>query len=256
MHDVVLVDDQVLFVESLRTVIQSRAEDFRIVGVFYDGESAIRAVPELEPDLILMDVRMPGTDGVQATRRILEQSTQTKVVMLTTYEEDDYVRQAVKHGAIGYLLKDMPPDALLACMRSAISGQFQIPSKFATQFLDVATAGGRTAARGGAGDGGASGTGTGAGEAAPGSADSDAVGSSPAVSPAAEDLPDWLYELSRKERMILRLIIEGYENHEIAERVYLAPQTVKNYISKLYTKAEVDSRPHLIKISRRYHGYL
>ena len=138
MHDVVLVDDQVLFVESLRTVIQSRAEDFRIVGVFYDGESAIRSVSALEPDLVLMDVRMPGTDGVQATRRILEQSTKTKVVMLTTYEEDDYVRQAVKQGAIGYLLKDMPPDALLACMRSAISGQFQIPSKFATQFLDVA----------------------------------------------------------------------------------------------------------------------
>lgn len=236
MYDVVLVDDQVLFVESLRTVIQSRAEDFRIVGVFYDGETAIRSVPELKPDLVLMDVRMPGTDGVQATRRILERSVGTKVVMLTTYEEDDYVRQAVKQGAIGYLLKDMPPDALLACMRSAISGQFQIPSKFAVQFLDVAgstpSLGDATLANDNRGE---------------------PVRSS---GPAAEDLPDWLYELSRKERMILRLIVEGHENHEIAERVYLAPQTVKNYISKLYTKGEVDSRPHLIKISRQYLGYL
>ena len=241
MHDVVLVDDQVLFVESLRTVIQSRAEDFRIVGVFYDAESAIRSVAELEPDLVLMDVRMPGTDGVQATRRILEEATETRVVMLTTYEEDDYVRQAVKHGATGYLLKDMPPDALLACMRSAINGQFQIPSKFAPRFLDLPGAGPATGAVAPA-PGAPVGTGTAAGNAA--------------GNPGAEDLPDWLYELSRKERMILRLIIEGYENHEIAERVYLAPQTVKNYISKLYTKAEVDSRPHLIKISRRYHGYL
>lgn len=230
MHDVVLVDDQVLFVESLRSVIQSRAEDFRVVGVFYDGESAIRSIPELAPDLVLMDVRMPGTDGVETTRRILEQGGQTRVVMLTTYEEDDYVRQAVRHGAIGYLLKDMPPDALLACMRSAVNGQFQIPSRFAAHFLEVAVGDSETHSRSAADDG---------------------VGAGP-----NEDLPDWLYELSRKERMILRLVIEGYENHEIASRVYLAPQTVKNYISKLYTKAEVDSRPHLIKISRQYHGYL
>lgn len=236
MHDVVLVDDQVLFVESLRTVIQSRADDFRIVGVFYDGETAIRSVPELKPDLVLMDVRMPGTDGVQATRQILDHSAGTKVVMLTTYEEDDYVRQAVKQGAIGYLLKDMPPDALLACMRSAISGQFQIPSKFAMQFLDVARGTPRS------------------GDA---TLDEGILGGPVrSFGSTAEDLPDWLYELSRKERMILRLIIEGYENHEIAGRVYLAPQTVKNYISKLYTKAEVDSRPHLIKISRQYLGYL
>lgn len=233
MYDVVLVDDQVLFVESLRTVIQSRAEDFSIVGVFYDGEAAIHSVPELKPDLVLMDVRMPGTDGVQATRRILERSAGTKVVMLTTYEEDDYVRQAVKQGAIGYLLKDMPPDALLACMRSAISGQFQIPSKFAMQFLDVARAGASDPDRTMHPD--------------------NPVQFSRAT---AEDLPDWLYELSRKERMILRLIIEGHENHEIAERVYLAPQTVKNYVSKLYAKADVDSRSHLIKISRQYLGYL
>jgi DNA-binding NarL/FixJ family response regulator len=245
MYDVVLVDDQVLFVESLRTVIQSRAEDFSIVGVFYDGETAIRSVPDLKPDLVLMDVRMPGTDGVQATRRILERSAGTKVVMLTTYEEDDYVRQAVKQGAIGYLLKDMPPDALLACMRSAISGQFQIPSKFAMQFLDVASVSDSLSSPAQSLDH----------KADP---DHDAHMGDPVQSSrvATEDLPDWLYELSRKERMILRLIIEGHENHEIAERVYLAPQTVKNYVSKLYAKADVDSRSHLIKISRQYLGYL
>lgn len=245
MHDVVLVDDQVLFVESLRNVIQSRSDDFRVVGVFYDAESALRSIRDLEPDLVLMDVRMPGTDGVQATRRVLERTSRTRVVMLTTYEEDDYVRQAVKQGAVGYLLKDMPPDALLSSMRSAISGQFQIPSKLANRFIGSAE---KTENRGDR----ASREDTTSEPEAPGASGFAEEGGAPGSS----ELPDWLYELSRKERMILRLVVEGYENDEIAERVFLAPQTVKNYISRLYSKAAVDSRPHLMKVARNLLEYL
>ena len=217
MHRVVLVDDQVLFVESLKSVIRSRAEDFEVVEVFYDADSALARIGDLRPDLVLMDVRMPGTDGVEAAQRVLAICGETKVVMLTTYDEDNYVTRAIEHGAVGYLLKDMPPDTLLACMRSAVSGQFQIPSKLMTRFIEHVDHQGY--AEGG-------------------------------------DLAAWLYELSRKERTILRLIVEGYNNDEIAERVFLAPQTVKNYISRLYSKAAVDSRPHLIRAARRYLEYL
>ena len=217
MHRVVLVDDQVLFVEALKNVIQSRAEDFDVIDVFYDADSALASIGDLHPDLVLMDVRMPGTDGVEAARRVLDMCRETKVVMLTTYDEDDYVAQAIEYGAVGYLLKDMPPDTLLACMRSAVRGQFQIPSKLMSRFIEQVD--------------------------------------HHSVSEAAE-LPEWLYEISRKERTILRLIVEGYNNDEIADRVFLAPQTVKNYISRLYSKADVDSRPHLIRMARKYLEYL
>ena len=217
MYRVVLIDDQVLFVESLKNVIESRADDFRVVEVFYSADAALAAIGDLNPDLVLIDVRMPGTDGVEATRRILALCKETRVVMLTTYDEDDYVAQAIGHGAVGYLLKDMPPDTLLACMRSAVSGQFQMPSKLMTRFIGQVDHHG---------------------------------------SPEETDLPEWLYELSRKERSMLRLIVEGYNNDEIADRVFLAPQTVKNYISRLYSKADVDSRPHLIRIARKYLEYL
>lgn len=217
MHRVVLVDDQVLFVESLKSVIQNRAADFEVVGAFYDADTALGAIEALKPDLVLMDVRMPGIDGVQATRKVMELCPDTRVVMLTTYDEDEYLTRAFQYGAVGYLLKDMPPDSLLACMRSAVSGQFQMPTKLANRLLTK---------------------------------DQGAAGVSDA------DLPDWLYELSRKERSILRLIVEGYTNDEIARQVFLAPQTVKNYISRLYGKADVDSRPHLIRVSRSYIAYL
>lgn len=222
MYRIVLVDDQVLFVEALKTVIESRSDGFEVVGVFYDGASAVDQIAELRPDLVLMDVRMPGLDGVQATRRLLARIPETRVLMLTTYSEDSYVVQAVTYGAVGYLLKDMPPDALIACMHSALSGQFQLPSKFASQFIASGTAPGRPSRQ----------------------------------TAASAELPDWLYELSRKERFILRLIVDGLTNDEISARVFLAPQTVKNYVSRLYARAEVDSRPHLIKIARDYIEYL
>lgn len=237
MHSVVLVDDQVLFAESLRNVIESRASDFSVAAVFYDGDEAVRAIGTIAPDLVLMDVRMPGTDGVQATRQILQEHPDMRVVMLTTYDEDEYLEQAIHHGAVGYLLKDMPPDALLTCMRSAIHGQFQIPTKLAGRILDNASGGvGRLHHR------------------APRESASRPGGDR--VSGGADDPPDWLFELSRKERMILRLIVEGYENDEIAERVFLASQTVKNYISKLYAKTDVDSRAHLIRTARTLIQYL
>ncbi len=230
MHRVVLVDDQVLFVESLRTVIENRANDFEVVGVFYDGDTAVQAVADLQPSIVLMDVRMPGTDGVMATRRIIENDSAARVVMLTTYDDDEYVHEAVRYGAIGYLLKDMPPDALLASMRLAISGQFQIPSKLADKLI------------GGADNEKSFGA----------TANSDVA---PAI-PAPDDTPDWLFDLSRKERMILRLLTDGYDNQEISERVFLAPQTVKNYVSRLYAKANVDSRTHLIRAARTLIRYL
>jgi DNA-binding NarL/FixJ family response regulator len=137
--------------------------------------------------------------------------------MLTTYDEDDYVSRAVAHGAVGYLLKDMPPDTLITSLRSALDGQFQIPQRLIRSVMSAPTE---------------------------------------PEDPGSGELPEWLYDLSRKERTILRLIIEGQNNDEIALAVHLAPQTVKNYISRMYAKADVDSRVHLIRVARNYVQYL
>lgn len=217
---VLLVDDQVLFVESLRSVLESRGDDIEVVGVAYDGRTAIKIARELHPDVILMDVRMPEMDGVEATKKIHEFQCDIQIVMLTTYDDDHYVRNAIENGAIGYLLKDIPPQELINAIRTVRSGTALMPSSIMSKLL-------------------------------PTSANN--------VSHYTSDenrLPEWYYLLSRKERQILRLVIEGYSNQEIAERVFFATQTVKNYLSTIYEKLDVHSRLEAIKASHKYLNYL
>jgi DNA-binding NarL/FixJ family response regulator len=119
---VLLADDQILFVESLKCVLEDRAEDIEVVGVAHDGNEALYLAMKLQPDVILMDVRMPVLDGVQATRRIHELYPRARIVMLTTFDDDDYVQVALKFGAVGYLLKNIPPDELMGAVRAVMSG--------------------------------------------------------------------------------------------------------------------------------------
>jgi len=204
---VLLVDDQVLFVESLRSVFQSRADDMEIVGVAHDGVSAVEMAERLRPDIILMDVRMPQMDGVEATRVIHEKLPGSKIVMLTTYDDDSYVRHAIEYGAIGYLLKDMQPEDLFQAVRTVERGAFLVTSSVMPKLVWSES------------------------------------GKFVATSEGETKLPEWYYVLSRKERHILRLVAEGYTNQEIAEQVFLATQTVKNYLSAIYDKIAVHDRP-------------
>ena len=204
---VLLVDDQVLFVESLRSVFQSRADDMEIVGVAHDGVSAVEMAEQLRPDIILMDVRMPRMDGVEATRVIHEKLPGSKIVMLTTYDDDSYVRHAIEYGAIGYLLKDMQPEDLFQAVRTVERGAFLVTSSVMPKLVWSES------------------------------------GKFVATSEGETKLPEWFYVLSRKERHILRLVAEGYTNQEIAEQVFLATQTVKNYLSAIYDKIAVHDRP-------------
>ncbi len=214
-----LADDQDLFVEGLRSVIESRAHDFSVVGVARNGEEAIRKVDECTPDIVLMDVRMPGIDGVEATRRLHVTHPNTKIVMLTTYDDDDYVKRAIRNGAIGYLLKDVPPDELFNAIRTVRDGSFVLPETLASRLFEASP---------GVYHGGVS----------------------------AKDIPEWYYDLSRRERHILRLIAEGYDNTEIAAEVALAPQTVKNYSSEIYAKIGVHNRAEAGRVARTLLKYL
>ena len=209
---VLLVDDQVLFVESLRTVLLAD-DGVTVVGVAHDGREALAMALRERPDVVLMDVRMPVMDGVESTRLIREQLPETRVLILTTFDDDEYVIEALKLGAAGYILKDIPPEELISSIRAVHEGGVMIAPKVAAKIAE------RLA---GAQDSGRS-------------------------CPPEGSPPQWLQELSPREKEVLRLLAEGYDNREIAARLFLAEQTVKNHVSILYDKMGVKDRVHALR---------
>lgn len=129
MIRILLVDDQPLFVESLRMSLENYTDDLQVVGIAKNGTSAIAMAESLVPDVILMDVHLPDISGVVATKRILEAHRSIKIVMLSTYDEDEYVRDALRIGSSGYLLKDISPTELIAAIRALHTGLVQISPK-------------------------------------------------------------------------------------------------------------------------------
>jgi DNA-binding NarL/FixJ family response regulator len=203
-----LVDDQVLFVESLKSVIETKTEDIEVVGIARNGEQAIEAVEKRTPDIVLMDVRMPIMDGVEATRRIHDKSPDVRILVLTTFDEDKYVMDAIRHGALGYLLKDIPPSELIAAIRAVNEGASLVSPALLTKiFGDRALS------------------------------DTKEIGQNEL----------WHERLSNREMEILELVSEGYENRQIAEKLFIAEQTVRNYVSGIYAKIGVHSRLQAIK---------
>lgn len=208
---ILLADDQVLFVESLKCVLEERAQDMEVVGIARDGNEAVFLAMKLQPDIILMDVRMPKLDGVQATRKIHELYPRISIVMLTTFDDDDYVEIALKFGATGYLLKNIPPEELILAVRSVRSGLTQISPEVVKRLLVRRQQG----------------------EAEP-------LGA-----------PDVIETLTHREREILELVVNAFENRQIAQHLGITEQTVKNYVHSLYEKLGVSNRIQLIKVLGR-----
>jgi len=217
-----LADDQVLFCESLRTVLQTEMDEVEVVGIAQNGQEAILLVENRRPDLVLMDVRMPKLDGVQATRVIHERFPKTLVIMLTTFDDDEYVRDAMKYGAVGYLLKDTPLDKLIVAIRAIKEGVVLVSPTVIQKLVDktLPTTGEPSAPNAGA---------------AP---------------------PPWLLDLSGREKEILRLIAKGYNNLEIARELFIAEQTVKNHLSDIYFKLGVHDRSKLTVLIGQHASYL
>lgn len=205
---ILLADDQELFVASLRYVIEGIAPDLEIVGIAKDGLEAVRLTRECSPEIILMDVRMPRMDGVEATREILRELPDVRIVMLTTFKDDTYVRHALRFGAVGYLLKNMPPEELVSAIRAVRMG--------ATMFSDEVT--------------------------------QLLVG--PEVV-AEDELAETLSTLSRREHAVLDLMMQLYNNKQIAAELGVGEQTVRNYVSAIYAKFEIFDRMQLIQALRR-----
>ncbi|MBD2136780.1 response regulator transcription factor [Anabaena sp. FACHB-1237] len=135
MITILLVDDQSLIRQGLKALLELEP-DLKIIGEAENGENAIKLVTELHPDVILMDIRMPIMDGVAATKQIMTQFPQTKILVLTTFDDDEYVKAALKNGAIGYLLKDTPSEELAIAIRAVNKGYSQLSPGIVTKLLN------------------------------------------------------------------------------------------------------------------------
>lgn len=199
---ILLVDDQILFREGLRTLLSVQAE-FDVVGEAADGEDALRLAGILHPDVILMDVRMPVLDGVAATRRLRAVHPEIHVIVLTTFDDDEYVFDALRAGAMGYLLKDVPSEKLFEAVRAAARGesflQPSVAAKVVTEFNRLANL--------------------------------SPIRPQPLVDP-----------LSDREMEILRLVAQGASNREIAAQLVIAEGTVKNHVTSILNKLGVSDR--------------
>lgn len=210
---VLIAEDQTLMREGLRTILELEA-GFRVVGVAADGAEAAEQARALRPDIVLMDVQMPRLDGVQATALIAAALPATRVIILTTFDYDEYVFDGLKAGARGYLLKDTPASELLATIRRVHAGESIVQPSVATRLIAEFSRG-RAAA------------------GAP---------TTPAAPP---------YEpLSERERDVLRLLSDGHSNREIGQQLALAEGTVKNYVSTILDKLHAANRTQAARLAR------
>jgi DNA-binding NarL/FixJ family response regulator len=200
MITVLVVDDQPLQRLGFRMLLESNP-DTAVVGEAENGVEAVRQAAELHPDVVLMDVRMPGLNGIEATKRIVGDGGRSRILMLTTFDLDEYVHAALRAGASGFLLKDAYPEELLAGIRAVAGGDAVIAPALTRRLLDAFAHhfGGSSA------------------------------GGTPSVDPRLVTLTD-------REREILVAIGRGWTNGEIAERLVLSESTVKTHVGRVLAK--------------------
>jgi DNA-binding NarL/FixJ family response regulator len=200
---VLLVDDQALFREGLETLL-SVHKDIQVVGQASNGQEALEAAAKVHPDVVLMDVRMPILDGVQATRRLKRALPECRVIVLTTFDDDEYVFDALRAGAVGYLLKDVASARLVEAIRGTARGESilepSVAAKVIAEFTRVSS-----------------------------------------MVPAAQ-IDQLVEPLSERELEILAWIARGYSNKEIASQLFIAEGTVKNHVTHILGKLGVRDR--------------
>ncbi len=173
-----------------------------LLGVARDGEQAVQMALQFEPQVVLMDIQMPRLNGIEATRRIKRALPQVQIVIWTVFGDDQHVFEAIKAGAVGYLLKDSPTEEIVEGIHAAARGESLLHPAVAKRVIQEFQR----------------------------------------MRAAAEHTPDLIYELTARETEILRLMAEGKRNREIADALFLSEKTVKNYISSILFKLQVNSR--------------
>ena len=218
---ILLVDDQPLLRMGFRLILEGE-DDLGIVGEASDGADAIRQVRELAPDVVLMDVRMPVLDGIEATRAITKSGARARIIILTTFDLDEYAFAGLQAGASAFLLKDVAPAELISAVRVVASGDAVVAPRITRRLLETYVRGNGN----GPADGGAPGQ--------------EASGGTPAgVRPARDPL---LEDLTPRETEMLGAMAEGLSNAEIAHRYFLSEATVKTHVRRILTKLHLRDR--------------
>jgi DNA-binding NarL/FixJ family response regulator len=207
---VLLADDQAVVRMGFRMIIDGE-DDLAVVGEVADGAAAVDAAVDLQPDVVLMDVRMPLLDGITATRAIVERCPDVRVLVVTTFDLDEYVVGALRAGAAGFLLKDVEPAALITAVHTVVSGDALVAPAVTRSLIDYSL---RTPEK--------------------------PVGG---VDPAV------LEQLSDREREVLGLLARGLSNADVARALFLAETTVKSHVSNLLTKLNLRSRVQAVVLA-------
>jgi DNA-binding NarL/FixJ family response regulator len=202
---ILLVDDQPLLRMGFRMVLESQ-DDLVVAGEAGDGDEAVRMTAELDPDIVLMDVRMPGVDGIEATRRIVGEGRRSRVLILTTFDLDEYAFAGLRAGASGFLLKDVPPADLLSGIRAVASGDAVVSPSVTRRLLDTF------------------------------------AHRLPAPDDAVARADARLDSLTAREREVLAEIARGRSNAEIAGQLVLSEATVKTHVGRILAKLELRDR--------------
>ncbi len=207
---VVVVDDHLVVREGLRMMLEIAGEGFVLLGDAADGATAVRMIGELQPDVVLMDLRMPGMDGLEAITQIRERWPHIAIVILTTYDEDDFMLRGLRAGVCGYLLKDTDRETLFRAIRAAARGDLLLQAETMARILA------RTA---------------------------DVSPPMLARSQAERDT-----ELTEREREVLEAVARGERSKEIASRLGISLRTVGSHLTSIYTKLGVDSRASAVAV--------
>jgi DNA-binding NarL/FixJ family response regulator len=207
---VLLADDQTLVRSGFRALLE-RADDVKVIGEASDGAEAVERVRADRPDVVLMDIRMPGVDGLEATRRIVgdDDLTSVRVIMLTTFELDEYVFEALHAGASGFLLKDVEPDELRNAVRVVARGEALLSPRITRRLIRKYVS-------------------------QPG---------------RHRSPPESLDDLTARERQVLGLVAQGLSNHQIAEQLVISPATAKTHVSRTMMKLHAHDRAQLVVLA-------
>lgn len=209
MIRVLIADDQELMREGLRMMLSAQP-DLDVVAEAGDGSTAVEQALLRKPDVALLDVRMPGMDGIEATRRLQASPSPPRVLMLTTFDHDDHVYDALRAGATGFLLKTTPPDRLVAAVRAAAAGESLLSPEITRRLAERYARGPR---------------------------------------PAIGEVPAELTELTPRELDVLRLIARGQTNADIAAALVTSPATVKSHVNRIFRKLGVGERAQAVVVA-------
>jgi DNA-binding NarL/FixJ family response regulator len=205
---VLIADDQTLVRDGFRMILDAQ-EDIEVVGEAADGMEAIEKARELGPDVVLMDVRMPGLDGIEATRQVVDGRMETRVLMLTTFDLNEYVYEAMRAGASGFLLKDVPRAHLVDGVRTIAAGDALLAPGITRRLIEQFIR----------------------------------------RPPPGSSRPEGLDELTDRELEVLRLVARGRSNAEIAKELFVSEATVKTHVAHVFRKLELRDRVQAVVLA-------